>query len=412
MTSARVAALLTLMLISPFAAAQTIDLRGFLTGRGESTSGIPSWMRGGLGRFDGGGAAPNRGETFGLADAQLGIDWQPVQHLVVHGHGLARAEPGDNKGRRAGLVTAYVESDFDLGRNDVSFRAGQFFLGTSRENVGDLWSSPYTITYSALNSWIANEVRPVGVDGQWRLLTSNAVITSGVTAFKGNDSMGALLAWRGWTIGNRLSVYNEALPLPPLASLDSQFKGQRRDGTVPFESDLDGRIGYAARVRISIPERFNIQFTRLDNRGDRLLHRGEYAWATDFNHIGADLHAANTTVLAEWMGGRTTMGPILLGVDANFYAAYTLISQHEGRTRFSARYDLFQTSDNRPVQIDRYDEHGRAWTFTWFYDLRDHWRAGAEFTQVTGTHLEADEAGITPVFDGRSYTLELRYSIK
>ena len=47
---------------------------------------------------------------------------------------------------------------------------------------------------------------------------------------------------------------------------------------MPFESDLDGRVGYAARIRYSIPERFNIQFTRVDNRGDRLLHRGEHGF--------------------------------------------------------------------------------------------------------------------------------------
>ena len=38
-------------------------------------------------------------------------------------------------------------------------------------------------------------------------------------AFRNNDSMGALLAWRGWSVGNRLSVYDEVLPLPPLTTL-------------------------------------------------------------------------------------------------------------------------------------------------------------------------------------------------
>ena len=410
MRAACVAALLISM--GTAAAAETFDLRGFVTGRGVYTSGLPSWMRGGLGRFDTGGAAPDRGESAAVGDLQLGIDWQPIQHIVLHAHGLTRAEPSENHGRRAGLVSAYVEADFERGRNDFSLRAGQFFLGTSRENTADLWSSPYTITFSALNSWVANEVRPIGINAEWRLLTSNGLITTAITGFKGNDSMGAMLAWRGWTIGNRLSVYNEALPLPPLESLRTTFGRQRRDGTVPFENDLDGRAGYSARIRYSIPERFNIQFTRLDNRGDRLLHRGEYAWDTDFDQIGAEWHVRDTTVLAEWMAGRTTMGPRLIGVDANFYAAYALASQHAGRSRFSARLDLFQTSDNRPVLVDRYDEHGRAWTFAWLYDVRAHWRAGAEFTQVAGTHLEAEEAGTTPTFDGRSYTVELRYSVK
>lgn len=410
MRGASPAALLLSMSLG--AAAETFDLRAFVTGRGESVSGLPSWMQNGLGRFDAGGSAPDRGKAAAAGDVQIGVDWQPIQHIVVHAHGLARAEPSGNRGQRAGLVSAYVESDFDRGRNDFSLRAGQFFLGTSRENTADLWTSPYTITYSALNSWIANEVRPIGVNAEWRLLTPKAVITTALTVFKGNDSMGALLAWRGWTIGNRLSVYKEVLPLPPLSSLRTKFSGQRGDGTVPFESDLDGRPGYAARFRYSIPERFNIQYTRLDNRGDRLLHRGEYAWATNFNHIGAELHAANTALLAEWMGGRTTMGPVLIGVDAGFYAAYALASQRVGRNRFSVRFDRFDTSDNRPVRIDRYDEDGRAWTLAWLYDVRAHWRAGLEFTQVTGRHAEAEEADMPSSFDGRSYIVELRYSLK
>ena len=30
-------------------------------------------------------------------------------------------------------------------------RAGEFFLPTSRENRGNLWTSPYAITFSTLN---------------------------------------------------------------------------------------------------------------------------------------------------------------------------------------------------------------------------------------------------------------------
>src|SRR5512140_2273629 len=166
--------------------AQTFDLSGFAAARGVYASGHPSWLREGFGRFDAGGSSPGHGSADAIADLQLGADWRPVNWLTVHAHGLARAEPDDFGGKRAGLVSAYAEADFDHGKNDWRIRAGQFFLGTSRENVGDLWTSPYTVSFSSLNSWIGQEVRPFGVDLQWQALASNAVITTGATAFRGN----------------------------------------------------------------------------------------------------------------------------------------------------------------------------------------------------------------------------------
>ncbi|MBV9186894.1 MAG: hypothetical protein JO093_14860 [Acidobacteria bacterium] len=144
-----------------------------------------------------------------LGVAQIGAEWAPASWIDLHAHGVARRDQSGAGGKRAGVVEAYV----DLHSEHFEVRAGQFFLGTSRENVGPLWTSPYTVSFSPLNSWIGEEFRPVGVDLAWR---PNFYVTAGATAFRNNDSMGALLAWRGWSVGNRLSVYNEALPLPPL----------------------------------------------------------------------------------------------------------------------------------------------------------------------------------------------------
>lgn len=387
-----------LFLASVAAAAQTVDLRGFLAARGLNVSGPPSWVRGGFGRFDAGGQGQ---KNFGIAEAQLGIDWRPWQHLVFHAHGVARSQRGST-----GLVSAYAEMTFGRGRNEIELRGGQFFLGTSRENTNDLWTSPYTISLSALNSWIAQEVRPVGVNAEWRVLTSTAVITTSTTLFGENDTMGALLAWRGWTVGNRLAVYDEVIRLPPLSSLRDVFVHQRSDGTIPFERDLDGRIGFAGRARFAIPERFNMQYTHLDNRGDRRLHRGEYAWKTRFDTIGAEAHAGSTTLLAEWMSGRTGMGAVLPArIDIRYYAAYALASHKVNRSRFSARLDFFSTRG-------QYDERGHAITATWLFDVTSKIRTGAELTRVVGTHEQAEEAGVGTRIDGNSAVVELRYSLR
>ncbi len=378
---------------------------GFLTGRTAVVRGQSSWIEGGFGRLDLGAKDAHDSAWRGNAVAQLGADWAPSSWLNLHAQVLGRAEPGTSKGRRAGLVEAFAE----LHSETWQVRAGQFFLGTSRENIGPLWTSPYTSSFSALNSWIGQEVRPVGVDVQWK---PNFYLSGGVTAFRGNDSMGALLAWRGWSVGNRLSTFNEAVPLPPLFSLRTSFRDQRADGTVPFERDLDGRTGFAARLRAQLPERALIQFTRIDNRGDREVVRGEYAWRTRFNIVSTQAGTSSpVTALAEYTWGSTGMGPRPVFVQADFYAAYLLVSWHEGSNRFSGRIDRFGTTDrDRVPSLETNTEHGTSWTVAWLHDLHPKLRLATEFTGITGDRIAAQQSGGDPNLDSHSLTLELRYA--
>lgn len=371
-----------MILLAPLAFAQTFDLQGYVAARGVNTTGPASWLDGGIGRLETGG---NRDEA--AVAAQLGFDWTPSPRFNVHVSGAGHQD-------HAGLAEAFAEARF----GDVRIRAGQFFLPTSRENIDQLWASPYSINFSALNAWIAQEVRPIGFDLQWR----REPFTIGATAFQGNDSMGALLGWRGWTIGNRLSTFDEVLPLPPLEPF---FAAQRDDGTKPFGRDLDGNTGWSARVRYSIPSRASVQYAYVDNRGDRELHRGEYAWATDFHVIGGELGDPDDLVVAaEYMRGSTGMGFAPAFVEGDFYAAYALISDKRGRNRWTARFDVFGVDEQDFSLAAPNDENGRSWTLAWLYDVTNAIRAGAEFTQVTGDNFAGQGT------NGRSVTAELRYT--
>jgi hypothetical protein len=374
-----------------------LDVNGYVAARGVNATGPESWLERGWGRLEAGGD----GDAF-FGTAQLGFDWTPNEHFNLHVSGVGRH---DALGTDAGVVEAYVDGRASFGLDELQVRAGQFFLPTSRENKDELWTSPYTVSFSALNSWIGEEVRPVGVDLQYRHVTSRGhSLTGGATAFQGNDSMGALLAWRGWAIGNRLSTYGEVLPLPPLSSLDTSFPLQRKDGTKPFGSDLDGRPGYSARVRYGVPERANVLYTYVDNRGDRELHRGEYAWATKFHLLGAELGNPDRLVVAgEYMRGSTTMGRGPAFVDADFFAAYLLVSGKTGRHRLTGRYELFNTEEQDFSPAELNEENGRAWTLTWMFDVAAAVRLAAELTQVIGDRID------TPDPDARSVTLEARY---
>ena len=392
----RAAAILLTLVALPLWGQSAFNVDGYVAARGVSATGPDSWLEGDVGRLEAGG---HRNDF--LAAAQVGVDWTPSRFFDVHVSGAAHDD-------EAGLVEAYADARAIFGNDELQLRAGQFFLPTSRENKDALWTSPYSITFSALNTWIAQEVRPIGADLEWRHTTERGhTLTTAATAFRGNDSMGAELGWRGWTVGNRLSTYDDVLPLPPLASFGTFFRDQRRDGTKPFGSDLDGGTGISTRVRYSVRQRANVQYAWLDNRGDRLLHDSghgsEYAWATKFHLVSAEIGNTDNFVLAtEYMSGTTGMGSAPGFVDAGFYAAYILLSQKYGRARWTARYDLFGTSEQDFSLAERNDESGRSWTLAWLYDVTPSIRAAAEFTQVAGHRAEVS-------MNAHTYTLEARY---
>lgn len=375
------------------------QFEAFLSGRGVNATGPSSWLEGGYGRL-----AASGDEDEVIVVAQLGGTWTPSQYLDLHVSGVARHDPSGHVG---GIVEAYAQGHLKFTSDELRLKAGQFFLPTSRENRGALWTSPYTITFSALNSWIGEEVRPVGAELAWEHATERAqVLTTAVSAFRGNDSMGALLAWRGFALGNHLSVYDEVLPLPPLETLGTFFADQRDDGSKPFGRDLDGRTGFAARARWSLPERASVQIAHVANNGDRALHRGEYAWDTTFDLLSIDVGSPDHLIVAaELMTGRSGMGFPPGGlVDIDFHAGYVLISDKRGRNRFTARFDRFQIDEQDFSPAENNDESGRSWTFAWFYDLSSRLRAGAEFVQVTG-----GRRAVAGSLDGRTVTVELRY---
>jgi hypothetical protein len=101
-------------------------------------------------------------------------------------------------------------------------RAGFFFPPTSVEldydSVG--WVPKHTISSSAINSWIGEELRTNGVEWSARRLGrySGDAYDVGVLAavFTGNDPTGTLLCWRGWSISDRIAGRNDTVKLADL----------------------------------------------------------------------------------------------------------------------------------------------------------------------------------------------------
>jgi hypothetical protein len=362
---------------------------GFLTLREIYVKAQPSWTTGGWGRFDVGAPTAGDHRTVNVDVLQLGIDWTPANWLLLHTDGLARREQSGTIGRRAGLVQAYV----DLHTERLRLRGGAFWLSTSLENVDPLWNSRYTISYSALNSWIAQEVRPIGADIQF---SPNFYFTLGATAFRGNDTMGSALSSRGWTIGNRMSVYDEVISVAPAP-----------DSTRPIGPEVDKRIGDSERIRIQLPERALLQFTRIDNRAQLLVRPApETPWRTKFNIIGAELGTTGpTTLAAEWAYGSTSLGFPGGSYTMDFDTVYLLLSQKRGTSRWTARVERFTTKDHRRPPNDLSREHGSAITVSWLNESSASFRSGLEYVHAKGDRLAAPD----PRTGGSTITLELRY---
>ena len=372
-----------------FAQSSSFQLHGFLTARGISVDAPRSWTQNGFGIFDVGSPVAGTRRTESLELAQLGFDFTPASWLLVHADGLARREPSGTVGKRAGLVQAFA----DLQTEHLRFRAGAFWLPTSRENVDPMWNSRYTITYSALNTWIGQEVRPVGADLQF---SPNFYIIAGATAFRGLDTAGTSLAARGFTLGNRLSVYNEEIAVPPPADVTRAI---RYEGS---------RIGLSERLRLQLPERAMIQFTHVDNRTSIYPSRPpDVPWHTRFNIIGGELGSTTSpaTLAAEWMYGRTAVAFTHGTFDMDFDTFYVLASRKSGRERFTTRYERFTTHAHERFPGDFSRQNGHATTFAWLHDVTPHVRGGVEYVKATGER----PALPNPSVGGSTWSVELRF---
>ncbi len=394
---------------------ETVDLFGFAEVSAGSAEGESSWIEGGFGRLTHGGDGPGDRDAFARGELQLGMIYEPRPGLRGVAHLVGRAHSAD-RGRAVGVTEAYLDYVRALeSPTQISVRIGQFFHLSSMENVDDLWASPYTLTNSAINSWMGEEFRPIGVELGWqRFLPGGDRLSATVTVFGGNDTAGTLLAWRGFALHNRLSVFGEVVALPPLFSLEDPalFGGkQRADGTRPFGRDLDGRPGWIGQLGWQRTGQLDLRFSYSDNRGDRERHGNEYAWRTRFGLAGAKWQPTPATVLAfEWLEGTTAMAfPGMPWVEADFRAWYLLAALNHGRGWWAVRHDRFRTDerDNHPL-AEINDESGHAWTLAWNLDMREDWRLAVEYLRVSGHRVAVTQSGADGDLGGDLITIALR----
>lgn len=363
------------LLVAGVAEGEGFRLRvgGFVDLRAARTDDPAGWLDGGLGKLRWGGEDGEPRTVLALAQsavvfrASLGENLRAYAHLNVDTgsyptSGLAGLD----------LVEGWVSwrprlsSFFGL-----RLRGGHFFPPLSLENDGVAWSPTRTLTASALDSWIGEEVAVNGLEASVELFlpTSDLSVTGAV--FGGNDPCGSLLAWRGWAMGDRQSGLSDRLPLAALPALSPDGIFPAQDPWVAPFREVDGRAGWYAAASWVLPERLEFRTLLYDNRGDPLaLEDGQYAWKTRFAAVGAKLQLGRgVEVLGQLLDGWTAMGPEE-AVDAYYRTWYLLASATRGPHRFSVRYDWFRIQDeDRYGVTDPNEENGDAWTMAWSVEL-------------------------------------------
>jgi hypothetical protein len=388
----RSATALFLALATPALADEpTVKLGALLDVRYARTDSRRSWLDGGFGKLRyGGNVEGRRASLLRLSQLSLLVDAELSPVLDAHLQVNADAEPDEAGLRsRASLIEASVTYRPELSqRLRLRIRGGAFFPPVSLEHDGPAWTSPYTITGSALNSWIGEEVRTIGVETSLVLKWDRDELRLTGAGYGSNDPAGTLLAWRGWAIHDRQTGFGDALAYAPVPGMGPGQPFERNARWVEPTVEVDGRIGWYAGARFSRQGVFEARALHLDNRAVQTVFDGwQYAWLTRFDAFGLRLELPHRIrVLAQHLQGETHMGRTPAGDEAvlvPFRASYGLVSVPVRRHRLSLRYERFRTDDEDVfLALDPNAERGSAWTACYAFEASQRQRLAFEVIQV------------------------------
>lgn len=190
-----------------------LDLKGYIEGRLVMTDHERSWQDGGLGKVRYGGDAGGGTRTGARAEGALIV--QPQFGFDVTGNVVLAFN--SQQRTAVDVIEAFLQyKPAPTGPVGVRGKVGAFFPPISLENTGLAWTSPYTITSSAINSWVGEELKTVG--GELTAFYHTDDVEIGLTGalYGANDPAGTLLAWRGWSLNDRETGLLDRLRLAPV----------------------------------------------------------------------------------------------------------------------------------------------------------------------------------------------------
>ncbi|MGP8034851.1 MAG: hypothetical protein ACLPQ6_12025 [Steroidobacteraceae bacterium] len=374
-----------------------------LDGRAVSSNADPSYTQGGVSgaRFDQDQSGLQLGRARFALTESLGELWS------VH---LDASAWGDHDRIPVGLTEAYLQfRPYPFAGYRLRVKAGAFYPPISLENRDSGWESPYSLSYSAIDSWLAIEVRTVGVEAQldWLGTRQGHGFDLGVTAgaFGWNEGAGGFIAGDGFTLTDRQTPLGGRVGLPNDPVL-MNFE--------PFR-ELDGRTGVYGGLEARWLDRVVVRALRYDNRADPTAldyASNAIAWETTFSALGARYEGSDgITAIVQTLKGDTTIAPGGYWLDWPFKAQYALLAKTFGRHTLSARYDRFEVDASASAGGDG-AEIGHALTAAWVFTLDQHWRFTLEWLHVTSNSYERQDAfNLAPLASETQVQLAVRYAL-
>ena len=393
-TAVALAGALALLGATPVSAQVDLLSRAVFSGQIDArlsvADGEKSWLDGGFGKtLYGSGGADSNGDTVRLRLAAADLVWRPQLAWDVTGYVDALVQPGQEHGIDVSEAFALYKPLPNPNGFHYQARLGLMYPPVSLENDGPAWTPSRTITPSAINSWIGEEVKVLGAEATVARRWEDQEISASAGVFMGDDTSGTLLSWRGWAMHDvRSTAYGE-FAIPQVPTAHKPFFSQDYDSKSVDE--IDGRPGVYASAEWRTPWAVTVNTLYYDNAGDRTtIVNGQWSWDTTFWNVGARWTPDDKTeVLAQAMTGRTVTGfvtPIGWRVDATFEAAYLLLSRRLGADLVTGRVDSFAVHDHTFVALDNNNDRGWAVTADYRHPITDHLTALVEVLHVASDH--------------------------
>ncbi|MBV8854869.1 MAG: hypothetical protein JOY91_15760 [Sinobacteraceae bacterium] len=366
-----------LLLLGGSSLAHAIDWELDADGRLISSNGERSFTSGGLGtlRYD----AQHSGLQLGRARLALAETF--AETWSAH---LDASAWGDDDRSPVDLTEAYLQfRPYPFGGYRLRIKGGAFYAPISLENRAAGWESPYTLSYSALNTWIGEELRTIGAEAQleWLGTRLDRAFDAGITlgVFGRNEGAGTVLADRGFSLSDRQTTLFGRVG----STISSPLTRVR------LFTQMDDRAGYYAGGELRLYDRLVLRGLHYDNRADPQAHDQSlplpaFAWQTRFDSAGLRAEGNHgLSFIAQWLHGQTYIEPIFGDLLWKFDARFGLLSQQLGAHRVSVRYDSFDVdAADGAATTGVGTQHGHAWTLAYIHDAGAHWRFSLEWLRV------------------------------